>query len=150
MYRLSRLRFERAAAAGAEPAHEAAADRRRTARRLALAGLVVARRADRPKIIIGRDALEQRREHVVRHISDQADVVILEEAEEGVGPGHLFCPGQVPCGRAIFYDRHDNEPGQGLGLGRKLSAGAGRRCYKKMEDAVERSNRVWRTLATPA
>ena len=34
------------------------------------------------------DAVEQRRQHVVRHIGDQPDVVVLEHFQKGIRPGH--------------------------------------------------------------
>jgi hypothetical protein len=55
--------------------------------------LVLAGGADRQEIIVGGDALDERREHVVGHIADEADVVVLQYAEEGIGPGHCDLTG---------------------------------------------------------
>jgi hypothetical protein len=46
--------------------------------------LILARRADRQEIIVGGDAVDQRSQHVIRHV---ADLVVLKQAEESFGSG---------------------------------------------------------------
>jgi hypothetical protein len=54
--------------------------------------LVLACRSDRDEIIVGGNLIDQRREHVVRHIGDEAHLVVLERPQEGIEPGHRAAP----------------------------------------------------------
>src|SRR5262249_22997618 len=63
-----------------EPAHPGA---RHHADRLVLAGSV-----DRDEGIVGGDALDQRREHIVGDVGDEPHVVVLQGLQKRFGPAH--------------------------------------------------------------
>ena len=65
----------------AHPAHPGA---RQKAERLVLAS-----GANGNEIIVGSGALDQRRQHIVRDIGDQPDVIVLQRGEKVFGPGHV-------------------------------------------------------------
>ncbi len=51
-------------------------------------GLVLTGGADRTEVVVRRDAVEQRRQHIVRNIGHQPDVVVFQDFQEGVRLGH--------------------------------------------------------------
>ena len=57
---------------------------------VAFLGFVLAGGANRHEVVVGRDAVEQRGQHVVRHVAHQPDVIVLQDRKKAFRPAHIF------------------------------------------------------------